>query len=75
MMKLYYAETLNPRKVCALARYLGSPVEFVRVDMAKGQHRTADFAQGGDRIVIAEEHHPGLRGIHGIECGETGAVE
>jgi glutathione S-transferase len=43
MMKLYYAETLNPRKVCALARYLGSPVEFVRVDMAKGQHRTADF--------------------------------
>jgi len=43
MRKLYYAETLNPRKVCALARYLGSPVEYIRVDMAKGQHKTAEF--------------------------------
>ena len=43
MMKLYYAETLNPRKVCALARYLGAPVEFVRVDMGRGQHRTPEF--------------------------------
>ena len=25
-MKLYYFETLNPRKACAVARYLGLPV-------------------------------------------------
>ena len=42
-MKLYYAETMNPRKVCALARYLGSPVEFVRVDLFKGENRTPEF--------------------------------
>ena len=42
-MKLYYFETLNPRKACAVARYLGSPVEFVRVDLAKGENRTPEF--------------------------------
>ncbi|MDE2227782.1 MAG: glutathione S-transferase family protein [Alphaproteobacteria bacterium] len=36
-MKLYYAEFLNPRKACAVARHLNSPVEFVRVDFAGGQ--------------------------------------
>ena len=29
-MKLYYLETMNPRKVCATAKYLGTPLEFVR---------------------------------------------
>ena len=42
-MKLYYAETMNPRKVCALAKYLGLPVEFVRVDLRKGEQHTPDF--------------------------------
>jgi len=42
-MKLYYAETLNPRKVCAVARYLNSPVEFVRVDLSKRENRTPAF--------------------------------
>lgn len=42
-MKLYYTETLNPRKVCAVARYLESPVEFVRVDLRRGETRTPEF--------------------------------
>ena len=42
-MKLYYFETLNPRKACAVARYLNSPVEFVHVNLAKGEHKTADY--------------------------------
>ena len=42
-MKLYYAETLSPRKACAAAKYLGAPVEFVHVDLGKGQHRTAEY--------------------------------
>jgi glutathione S-transferase len=42
-MKLYYFETLNPRKACAVARYLGSPVEYVRVDLAKGEHKRPEF--------------------------------
>ena len=42
-MKLYYAETLNPRKACALAKYLNSPVEFVRVDLTKGEQKSAAY--------------------------------
>ncbi|WP_411884624.1 glutathione S-transferase family protein [Polaromonas sp. YR568] len=42
-MKLYYSDTLNPRKVCALARHLNSPVEFIWVDLAKGEHRTPQY--------------------------------
>jgi len=38
VMTLYYAETVNPRKVCAVARHLGSPVEYRRVDLARGEH-------------------------------------
>ncbi|MDN7177334.1 glutathione S-transferase family protein [Caballeronia sp. SEWSISQ10-4 2] len=36
-MKLYYAETLAPRKACAVAKYLGLPVEYVFVDLKKGE--------------------------------------
>ena len=42
-MKLFYADTLNPRKACAVARYLNSPVEFVQIDLAKGEHKTPDY--------------------------------
>lgn len=42
-MKLYYFETINPQKACAVARYLDSPVEFMRVDLAKGQHKSPDY--------------------------------
>lgn len=42
-MKLYYFETINPRKACAVAKYLESPVEFVRIDLAKGEHKTPAF--------------------------------
>lgn len=38
-MELYFAETLNPRKACAVAKYLNSPVEYVRVDLSVGEHR------------------------------------
>ena len=42
-MKLYYAETLNPRKACAVARYLDAPVEFVHVDLRTGEQRQPPF--------------------------------
>jgi glutathione S-transferase len=38
-MKLYYAETLMPRKPCALAKHLKSSVEYAYVDLGKGEHR------------------------------------
>lgn len=42
-MKLYYAQTLMPRKVCALARHLGLPVEYEYVDLGAGHQRGAPF--------------------------------
>jgi glutathione S-transferase len=42
-MQLYYFETPNPRKPCAVARYLGLPVEFIRVDLTKGENKTPDY--------------------------------
>jgi glutathione S-transferase len=42
-MKLYFFETLNPRKACAVARHLNSPVEFIRVDLGKGEHKTPAY--------------------------------
>lgn len=37
-MKLYYAETLAPRKVCAVAGYLGLPIEYRFVDLLQGEN-------------------------------------
>lgn len=37
-MKLFYCDTLQPRKVCAAARYLDAPIEFTYVDLKKGEH-------------------------------------
>lgn len=42
-MKLYYAEVMNPRKACAVARLVDAPVEFIHVDLAKGEHKTQAF--------------------------------
>ena len=42
-MKLYYAKVLNPRKVCAVAKYLNSPVDYVYVNLAKGGTSAPDF--------------------------------
>lgn len=42
-MKLYYFETPNPRKTCAMAKHLGVAVEHVRVDLSKGQNKSSDY--------------------------------
>lgn len=42
-MKLYYFETPNAHLACATARYLDAPVEYVRVDLTKGEQRHADY--------------------------------
>lgn len=42
-MKLYYFDTLAPRKVCSFARHVGAPVEFVYVNLLKGEHRKPPY--------------------------------
>lgn len=42
-MKLYYLETMNPRKACATAKYLRSPVEYVPIESVPGGLKGADY--------------------------------
>jgi glutathione S-transferase len=42
-MKLYYSDVLSPRRACAVARYLKSPVEFVYLDLGKGEQKAPAF--------------------------------
>jgi glutathione S-transferase len=42
-MRLYYCDILSARRACAAARYLSAPVEYVYIDLAKGDHRKADY--------------------------------
>lgn len=42
-MKLYYAETPNPRKPCAVAKHLDLNVEYVRIDFSKGEHKSPAY--------------------------------
>jgi glutathione S-transferase len=42
-MRLHYAETLVPRKACFVARHLDAPVDFIRVDLGKGEHKAPAF--------------------------------
>ncbi len=59
-MRLHYSETLMPRKACAVARHLGSPVEFVHVDLAaRGQATPAFTALNPNRKVPVLEYDGG----------------
>lgn len=42
-MKLYFADTINARKACAAAKYVGAPVEFIRIDLAQGEQKAPPF--------------------------------
>lgn len=42
-MKLYYMETMNPRKACAIAKYLRLPVEYVPIESLPGGLKGAVF--------------------------------
>lgn len=42
-MKLYYAETMNSYKTCAVARHLPLDIEFHRLDLKKGEQRSPEF--------------------------------
>lgn len=43
MMTLYYSDVLAPRRACAVAKYLQSPVDYVYLDLVRGEHRTPAY--------------------------------
>ena len=38
-MKLYYSDILSARRACTVARYLNAPVEYIYLDLAKGDQK------------------------------------
>lgn len=42
-MRLYWSDVLSPRKACAVAKYLQSPVEYAYLDLARGEHKTPGY--------------------------------
>lgn len=76
-MKLYYAETLNPRKACAVARHLEAPVEFVRVDLGKGEHRSPAFMalNPNAKVPVLEIDGESLWESNAIMCRLAQAME
>ena len=42
-MKLYYSDVLSPRKACAAARYLDVPIDYVFLDLSRGEHQQPDY--------------------------------
>ncbi len=42
-MKLYWSDVLKPRSACAVAKYLESPVEYVYLDLGRGEQRRPEY--------------------------------
>lgn len=43
MMKLYYSDILSAHRACAVARYLNAPVEYIYLDLVKGDQKKPDY--------------------------------
>jgi glutathione S-transferase len=43
MMKLYYSDILSAHRACAVARYLNAPIEYIHLDLAKGDQKRPDY--------------------------------
>lgn len=69
-MKLFYSETLNPRKACAVAKYLNSPVEYVYVDLAKLENRTPQFLgiNPNGKVPVLQDGETTLWEANAIMC-------
>jgi glutathione S-transferase len=42
MATLFYCETLNPQKVCAVAKHLNVPLEYERIELRHAEHKTPE---------------------------------
>lgn len=43
MMRLYYSNILSAARACTVAQYLKAPVEYVYLDLSKGDQQTPDY--------------------------------
>jgi glutathione S-transferase len=75
-VKLYYAETLNPRKACAVARHLDAPVDYVAVDLASGENRSPGFLalNPNGKVPVLQEGGRSLWEADAIMCRLSDAM-
>lgn len=76
-MKLYYSETLNPRKACAVARYLNLPTEFVHVDLSRGEHKAPAFLamNPNGKVPVLQDGERTIWESNAIMCYLSDAAE
>src|SRR5262249_17988680 len=43
MMKLYYSDILSAHRACAVARYLNAEVEYIYLDLVKGDQKKSEY--------------------------------
>jgi glutathione S-transferase len=69
-MQLYYSENLNPRVAVAVARYLDSPVEFVRASPRRPDLEDAFRPINPNTLVpvLVEEGRPNLWEADAVAC-------
>jgi glutathione S-transferase len=42
-MQLYYSDILSAHRACAVARYLNAPVEYIYLDLVRGDQKKPDY--------------------------------
>lgn len=75
-MKLYYDETINPRKACAVARHLRLPMHYVRVHLARGEQRAPAFLalNPNGRVPVLQDGDLVLWEANAIMCHLSNAA-
>jgi glutathione S-transferase len=69
-MKLYYADTLMPRLACAVATIVRAPVEFVVIDLARGEQKSPRFLalNPNGKVPVLEDGDMRLWEADAIAC-------
>src|SRR3569832_956972 len=69
-MKLYYCDTLMPRLACAVATITRAPVEFVLVNLFRGEHKSPRFVEmnPNGKVPVLEDGDLRLWEADAIAC-------
>lgn len=69
-MKLYYFETPNAHKPCAVNKHVGSPAELVRINLRNDEHKTPEFMaiNPNGKIPALKDGDTRLWESHAIMC-------
>lgn len=69
-LKLYWSDVLSPRKACAVAKYLRSPVEYVYVNLGRSEHETPEYLalNPNGRVPTLVDGVRSLWEAHAIMC-------